>query len=88
MEKHSALFKKVILEVVDNQLKSDEVPEVKETLERLVSEGFTEKRAKKMIAAVVLAEIFYVQKNLREFDREKYVKALKRLPELPDDDYE
>lgn len=88
MEKHNPQFKKLLLEVVDNQLQSDEIPEVKETFRRLVSEGLTKKQAKEMIAAVVMTEIFYVQKKSRKFDRKKYVKALKRLPELPDDDYE
>ena len=87
MEKYNPRLKKLLLKVVDNQLQSGEIPEVKETFERLVSEGLTKKQAKEMIAAVVATEIFYVQKNLREFDEGKFVKALKRLPELPDDDY-
>ncbi len=88
MEKYNPRLKKLLLEVVDNQLQSDEMPEVKETFERLVSEGLTKNQAKEMIAVVVTTEIFYVQKNSRQFDREKYVKALKRLPRLSDDDYE
>ncbi len=88
MEKYNPRLKKLLLQAVDNQLQSGEIPEVKETFERLISEGLTKKQAKEMIAAVVATEIFYVQKNLREFDEEKYVKALKRLPELPDNDSE
>lgn len=81
-------LRKALLEVVDNQLRSREVPEVNETYERLISEGFSEKEAKKLISAVVLCEAYSIQKNMRKFDEEKYVKALKRLPELPDEDYE
>ena len=88
MEEYNPRLKKILLEIVGNQLQSREIPEVKETFERLISEGFAKKEAKEMIAAVVATEIFYIRKKSREFDKEKYVKALKRLPELPDDDYE
>ena len=88
MKKYNPRLKKIILEVVDNQLQSHEIPEVKETFKRLISEGFSNQEAKKMIGAVLVAEIYYVLKNKRVFDEGKYISAIKRLPELPGDDYE
>ena len=45
------------LEVVETQLRDDDPPETRETFDRLVGEGHTEAEAKRLIAAVVLAEI-------------------------------
>ncbi len=88
MKKYNPRLKKIILEVVDKQLRSNEIPEVKETFKRIISEGFSNQEAKKMIGAVLVAEIYYILKNERVFDTEKYISALKRLPELPGDDYD
>jgi len=74
------------LEVVENQLRDDNPPETRETLDRLVGEGHTESEAKGLIAAVVLTEIVDVLKSNQPFDHARFVAALDRLPALPDDD--
>ncbi len=76
-------MKKIILEVVDNQLKANEPPETRSTLNRLIEEGYSEKDAKELIACVVTSEIFGVMKNKEEFDHQRYVDALNKLPQLP-----
>ncbi|MFH2045045.1 MAG: hypothetical protein ABIK92_07850 [Pseudomonadota bacterium] len=73
----------VILEVVDNQLKANEPPETRQTFDRLVSEGYSEEDAKKLIGSVVASEIFDVLKKQKPFNRERFVKALNKLPKLP-----
>ena len=76
-------LKAAILQVVNNQIKANDPPETKQTLDRLLSEGYSEKEAKRLIGCVVSSEIFDVLKNQEEFDRERFVGALNRLPKLP-----
>ncbi|MBN2428267.1 MAG: hypothetical protein JXK94_08025 [Deltaproteobacteria bacterium] len=83
MMKHNKRLRSAILEVVQNQIELNDPPETKATLDRLISEGFSESKAKELIGSVVAAEVFEVLKNSREFDKERFVIALKRLPEIP-----
>lgn len=46
-------------------------------------EGHSEKAAKELIACVVISEIFDVMKNEEEFNLQRYVDALNKLPPLP-----
>jgi hypothetical protein len=48
-------------------------------------EGFPEEEALNLIGYIVSAEIFEILKHQRPFNRERFVDALKRLPELPSD---
>jgi exopolyphosphatase/pppGpp-phosphohydrolase len=72
------------LEVVENQLRDDDPPETRETFDRLVGEGHTEADAKRLIAAVVLAEIGEVLQTNAPFNHSRFVVALDRLPALLD----
>ena len=75
-------LKKLMLEVVDNQMSSSDPPETKDTYERLCNGGFSARRARELIGAVVASEIFDVMKEEREFDRDSFVAALLELPNL------
>ena len=75
------ILKRTILEVVENQLHP---PETKETFDRLVSEGVSKSEARRLISCVVTSEIFDILKYEQPYDEERYVKALRRLPELPE----
>ncbi len=83
MEKSNPRLKALLVHVVDNQLRKNDPPETKLTLQRLTSEGYTEKEAKELIAGVVTAHIYEVLKHERVFNEDKYVRDLNRLPELP-----
>ena len=76
-------LKQAILEVVNNQLRKNDPPETKQTLERLLGQGFSEQEALKLIGYVVASEVFAVLKAERPYDKEKYVAALQALPALP-----
>jgi len=71
------------LEVVENQLRDNNPPETKQTLDRLIKEGYSKDESKEMIGSVVATETFYVLKNQEPFNQERFVKALNKLPELP-----
>jgi hypothetical protein len=76
-------LKAIILEVVDNQLRADDPPETRTTLNRLIAEGYSEKDAKELIGCVVTSEIFDVMKNKEKFNLKRYIDALNTLPKLP-----
>lgn len=72
-----------IIEVVENQLRSNDPPQTQQTFERLIALGHTEEETKRLIACVVSAEIFDVLKKQEPFDLNRFVKALDRLPAMP-----
>lgn len=85
-EEQNPRLKRLILEVVSNQLKNNDPPETKETLYRLISDGFSESDAKEMIGAVVTTHIYDMLKEEHVFDNAKYIQDLRKLPTLPWDD--
>lgn len=72
-----------ILEIVENQLKANTPPETGQTFERLKEEGYNESEIKQLIGACVMVEIYDVIKSGKEFDEERYIRSLNRLPETP-----
>ncbi len=84
MAKSSRVLNQAILKVVDNQIRDLTPPATRETFDRLVREGVTEDEARRLIARVVAGEIFDVLKHEQPYDEERYLKALKKLPELPE----
>lgn len=59
------------------------VLEAVETLQRLVKQGRPREEAIRLIACVLMDEMFHVMDQGREFDRARYVSGLSRLPRLP-----
>lgn len=79
---------KAILEVVENQLRDLDPPETKETFDRLIEEGYSQEQSRTLIGFVVASEIFDILKYMEPYNHERYVAALRRLPELPADEEE
>ena len=73
----------LIMQVVENQLRDGTPPETKQTLDRLMSDGIQEAKAKRLIACVVAGEIYEILKFKQPYNRERFVNALQRLPVLP-----
>ena len=74
---------RAIREVVETQLRDLNPPETKETFDRLIEEGYSEEQARALIAFVVTSEMFEILKYIRPYNHERFVEALRRLPELP-----
>ncbi|SDF02278.1 hypothetical protein [Sporomusa acidovorans] len=72
-------LKMTILEAVNNQLRENNPPITKMTLERLKKLGYTEKIAKEKIAAILLEEIYEVMKNNEVYNEERYSRKLRAL---------
>ena len=75
---------KAVLEVVENQIRELNPPATKETLDRLVREGHSHDEARRLIGCVVASEIFDILKKMEPYDEDRYVSALRKLPELPE----
>jgi hypothetical protein len=75
-----------IIEVVENQLRTNDPPQTRQTFERLIQAGHSEEEAKHLIGSVVSAEIFDVLKRLEPFNLDRFVKALDGFPAMPWDD--
>lgn len=73
-----------VLEVVEIQVETNDPPETGMTLVRLINEGFTPQASKDLIGCVVLSEVFDVMKNGEAFDLDRYIGALNRLPQIPE----
>ena len=76
-------LREAILEVIKSQIKENDPQETKQTLDRLLREGFPEEEALKLIGYVVASEVFTVLKENRNYDHAKYISALNALPKLP-----
>ena len=72
-------LKKLILEVVDNQLRDKDPPIVREVYDRLIAEGYSVRDAKEKIGAIVLEEIYDVMKENQPYDEKRYTDALKDM---------
>ena len=71
--------------VVENQLRSGDPPETRQTFDRLVADGLDTEEAHRLIGCVVKSEIFGVIKNGGAPSKARFVTALHRLPKLPRD---
>jgi hypothetical protein len=69
----------------NTELRDLNPPETRATFDRLIGEGYSEQEVRNLIGCVVAGEIFEVLKHRKPFNHERFVEALRRLPELPDD---
>jgi hypothetical protein len=83
MEETNPYLKTAFMEVVDNQIASNDPPETRETLRRLTSEGISEEDARLYIGQAVCIEVWHIMKNKGAFNLERFVRNLKKLPEEP-----
>jgi hypothetical protein len=72
-----------LLEVIENQVRSNDPPETKQTLDRLLRDGFSREESLKYIACALVGELFGVLKQESSYDHTRYLANLKALPKLP-----
>ena len=73
------LLQKTIHEVVENQIRENNPPGTKKTLDRLLKKGYSKDDVMKLLGRAVLGEIYKVLKSKEPFDEKRYVKALREL---------
>lgn len=74
---------KQFIKAIENQIKANNPPETKLTLDRLIESGFSKEDAKCMIARCLAVEFYDVIKSQTPFDEDRYTQNLKLLPEEP-----
>jgi hypothetical protein len=83
MKKSNPHLKELLMDVVDNQIRNDDPPETRQTFNRLISQGISKEDAKIYIGQAVCVEIWDIMRNRKEFNKERFIRNLKRLPEEP-----
>jgi len=74
-----------MFEVIENQLRNNDPPETRKTLERLLGGGHSRQEAMRLLACVLATELFNVMKSESPYDNARYIANLERLPKLPFD---
>ncbi len=70
-----------ILKVIEKQIRDNDPAETQQTLQRLVSQGFSREEALELVGHVVASEVLGVIKDGRTYDHHRFVAALMALPE-------
>ncbi len=86
-EKVNPRLKAAMMEVVENQIRDNEPPETRQTLDRLVAEGISEEDAKLYIGQAIAIEIWTIIRNQKQYDHKRYLQNLARLPKRPREKY-
>jgi len=76
---------KIVLEVVENQLRDGAPPEARATMARLLAEGHSREEALKLIGCAFSVEIWEVMANKQPYNEARYLAALRNLPQIPGD---
>lgn len=71
--------KAAILEVVENQIRDNDPPETRQTLERLLSREYSRRQAREMVGSAVVEEIWSVMHDHKPFDRARFIALLEQL---------
>lgn len=74
-----------LFEIIDNQLRDNDPPETKETVDRLLRDGYDAFLIRQMIAQCILVEVYDVINAGVPYNNERYVKHLQALPNEPFD---
>jgi len=72
-------LKKIILDIVENQLKDNDPPVTKLAYQKLLDVGYFMAEAKEIIGAVVLTEIYDVLKENQPYDEKRFAQALEEM---------
>ncbi len=72
-----------LLGVIETQIASNDPPEAKEALDRLLAQGFSRDECLKYLASALIGELFGAIKGQSNYDQARYIANLKALPRLP-----
>jgi len=75
-----------ILEIIDNQMRDNDPKCTREVFEKLIGIGYAPNNAKKMIAVILIEELYYIMKNEELFNEERYSNKLSNLLEHKDEE--
>jgi hypothetical protein len=81
--RHDPVLHAAVLEMVNRQLAEGDPPETRETLERLLAEGYAPEHARRMIGFLLIRELTRSMLRQTSFDVRSFIENLRRLPEIP-----
>ena len=81
--RHDPVLHAAVMEMVNRQIAERDPPETRETIERLLAEGYSPEHARRMIGLVLSRELMYSMLRGTPFDVRSFVETLRRLPEIP-----
>lgn len=79
------IVREQIFEIIKNQRHDNNPIETNQTYERLIGLGYNDLETNQLIGQCVAVEIFNILKYKKPFDKKRYVKNLKQLPNEPCD---
>jgi Domain of unknown function (DUF1841). len=68
-----------IHKIIEKQLSANDLPEVNQTLDRLIKSGLSRHESIHKIGTALAAEIYDIMKTRKPFDEKRYVNRLKKL---------
>jgi hypothetical protein len=80
--KESIFSEEAVFEAIDNQIKSNDPPETKQTYNRLMKEIKNHDEVMEYLGVVMRSEILEILKSKKPFNRKRYVERLNRLPDI------
>ena len=75
--------REAIAEIVEEQVRDGTPPELAQTVERLLSSGYSREEVLTLIGCALSREIFEILGSGGCFDMHRYTASLERLPALP-----
>lgn len=81
--RHDPVLHAALMEMVNRQLAENDPPETRETLERLLAEGYSPEHVRRMIGLLLATELTRSMLDQRPFNEKRFVENLRRLPEIP-----
>lgn len=73
----------LVIQRVKEQIANGAPPEVGQTHDRLIADGYPKEEAYRVLACVLSTEVFEIMKQKRVFDRQLCVRRLRELPKWP-----
>ena len=71
-----------VFEAINNQIKSNDPPETKQTYNRLMKEIKSHEEVMKYIGVVMMAEILDMFKSKKPFNKKRFIGRLNKLPDI------
>ena len=72
-------LKAVILEAVEDQIRNNNPPETRQTLERLLAVGYSRQQAIEMIGTALVGEIWAIMHDHKPYDHARFTALLDQL---------
>ena len=81
--RHDPILHAAVMRMVDRQIADSDPPETRETVERLLAEGYSPEHVRRMIGLLIARELTEGFLHPSPFNLARFIETLRRLPEIP-----